>query len=82
MAADFYTSQWDRLTKRYDHRAKLLRAVLAARYGDELTNTVIGETREEFDALIPQLPFIGKKNVFLDNLIESGMCLGLCQTLR
>ncbi len=58
------------LLRSFDETARLARARLVSRYGAELTDTVAQEVRQEFERLIPDIPFIpGVKaralNVFL-----------------
>lgn len=79
---NYYTSRRGKLLKDFDKIAKSVRDILISHYGEELTDTTIRETRQEYDALIPQLPYIGKRNIFLDNLIFSAMFLALYRVLK
>lgn len=40
-----------------------------SRYGEGRTNAMITETRQEYEALIPQLPYIGGKQPFTQFII-------------
>jgi hypothetical protein len=46
------------LLRDFDETARLARARLASRYGDEFTEAVAREVRQEYERLIPEIPFI------------------------
>ena len=59
MVSNYYTARKSKLLKDFGNVAKVMKKVLVSHYGDEFTEVVAGETRQEFEALIPQLPYIG-----------------------
>jgi len=52
------------LLESYDKGVKPLGKILATRFDDKHTNTILIEAREEFEAIIPQLPYIGGSKCF------------------
>jgi hypothetical protein len=83
MVDDYYTSRKAKLLKDFDKAAKRLRKILVSYYGDDLTDTIARETRQEYEALIPELPYIGgKKNLLTRNLIGSAQALALYRVLK
>jgi hypothetical protein len=57
MIENYYVSQRDRLMRDFDRLSKIMEMILASHYGSELGRLILNETRREFDALIPQLPY-------------------------
>ena len=84
MVDNYYTSRKSKLLKGFDkYRRKYSRKVLVSYCGDDLTNTIIKETRQEYEALIPHLPYIGgKKNTLTTNLIQCAWGLALYRVLK
>ena len=59
---NYYTSQKSKLLKDFDKMMiKYGRKILVSYYGDDLADTLITEGRQEYEALIPQLPYIGAR---------------------
>ena len=80
---DYYTSRKSKLLRDFDKTAKRLRKILVSYYGDDLADTIARETRQEYEALIPELPYIGgKKNLLTRNLIGSAQALALYRVLK
>ena len=80
---NYYMAQKPRLLRGFDRALKSGRAVLIKRYGDDPTAGILQDARLEFNALIPELPYIGgKKNMMTLFLIESAFCLALYKVLR
>jgi hypothetical protein len=79
-----YTNQRTRLLRDFDKSIlKLGRRVLEAHYSGELVDTVLKESRREYEALIPMIPDIGgKKNPSETNLIKSAQSLALYRALK
>ena len=79
-----YTNQRTRLLRDFDKiTRKLGRRVLESHYSGELVDTVLKESRREYEALIPMIPNIGgKKNISQTNLIMSAQCLALYRALK
>ncbi len=79
-----YADQKTRLLKDFDKAVKKhYRRVLASHYGSDLADTVLKETRHEYDTLISEIPDIGgKKNTREMHLVRSAWVLALYRTLR
>jgi hypothetical protein len=73
---NFYLKRKRRLLLEFDLMARSARPVLKTYFGETL-NTVIVETRREFERLIPQLPYIGGKQPFTEFIIFTGMLLAV-----
>ena len=84
MVENYYTSRKSKLLKDFDkYRRKHVRKALVSHYGDDLTDTIARETRQEYEALIPQLSYIGgKKNPLTTNLIQCAWGLALYKVLK
>ena len=79
---DYYTSQKERLLRDFG-RAKRFSKVLALHVDDQPTSAIIQETRQEFERLIPEIPYIGgKANNLTQDLIDCTMFLALYQVLK
>jgi hypothetical protein len=69
------------LLKRYDGFALQIGSAIGERFaGDEL-KSIIEETRDEFVKLVPDIQFIGHKNMLKFNLIDTAMLLALYRIL-
>jgi len=82
-SSDYYTAQAHRLLKDFDKVAKHYRNVLKSHLGDEASDQIICESRQEFQRLIPEIPYIGgKKNRLTRVLIGCTMALALYRVLK
>ena len=54
----YYVSRKSKLLKDFDRTAALLRDHLIQRYGEELADTLHREARQEYENLIPEVPFV------------------------
>jgi hypothetical protein len=80
---DYYTAQISKLLKAFDRRAKRYRKVLASHAENGAPEGVIREAREEWQRLIPEIPYIGgKRTGFTSALIECTMHLALYRALK
>ncbi len=83
MADDYYTSQKSKLMKGFDKAAIIMKKVVASRYGDDFAAVTLMQAREQFETLIPDLPYIGgKKNPMTRIMIGTGWCLALHRALE
>jgi hypothetical protein len=82
MREDSYISRKQQLLKTFDRSIARSKRVLITRYGNEQTNLLIRESRHEYEALIPQIPFIGNKSPFLIFLIPTSRYLAVYRVLR
>ena len=80
---DYYTSQKERLLQDFDGKAKRFSNVLALHVDDQPTSAIIQESRQEFERLIREIPYIGgKANNLTQDLIDCTMLLALYQVLK
>jgi hypothetical protein len=79
---DFYTSQKSKLLKDFDKTIKRVGPVFIDHYGEKLTDNLVKEVRQEYELLIPQLPYIGGKQPFTQFLIASAWYLALYRVLK
>jgi len=83
MNTDYYVSNTPKLLKDFDKTAKHMRKAMASHYEAGFADTLIKDVRQEYEALIPELPYIGGKGSFLTkNVIASGWCLALYRALK
>lgn len=80
---NYYTSQKSQLLRNFDKVVKRLKKVYVFPYDDDVTDILVRETRQEYEALIPQLPYIGgKKNPLTRALIISAWALAQYRVLK
>jgi hypothetical protein len=82
MKDDNYISRKPQLLKAFDRSIARSKQVLISRYGNEHANSLISETRLEYEIIIPQIPYIGNKSPFLIFLIPTSRCLAIYRVLR
>ncbi len=83
MAENYYLSRKKNLLRSFDQASRWMMTPLANRYGKEFARAVAEQARKEYEALIPQTPFIGgAKNRWTSNLIESVQILALHRALQ
>jgi len=54
----YYRARKGKLLKDFDRTSALMNASLVARYGEEFTSTLQKEARQEYERLIPEIPYI------------------------
>lgn len=77
-----YSSLKLRLLKRFDKTITRVKPVLISRYGEEQAKTFIRESRQEYETLIPQIPYIGDKSPFLIFLLPAVRSLAVYRALQ
>ncbi|MHC4751820.1 MAG: hypothetical protein ACYTFW_18340, partial [Planctomycetota bacterium] len=55
---NYYTSKKSRLLKDFDKTADLMQDYLIKRYGGEFADSLCKQTRQEYEELIPEIPYI------------------------
>lgn len=58
MVKNYYISRKPKLLKSFDKTAGLLRDSIVSRYGEDFSDALYREVRQEYEALIPQIPHI------------------------
>jgi hypothetical protein len=75
--ADYYPHRKRRYLWMYDRIVPLVHPVLEKSFAGENIAPLVAETRQEFERLIPQLPYIGGKHPFTEFLVFTAMLLAL-----
>jgi len=78
----YYISRKPRLLREFDRYVKYTRPVLIRYFGEDNVIALIGETRREYENLIPQLPYIGGTQPFTQFIISTGMLLAVYWTAK
>jgi hypothetical protein len=83
MDGEYYTTRKAEFLQAFDEESQSWRLVIANHYGDDFANSLLREARQEFEALLAQIPYIGgDENHLTGALIESAQCLALYQAMR
>jgi hypothetical protein len=83
MAADYYLSRKNKLLKAFRQYSKCVEPILSKRYGQELSAGILREARNEYETLVPQIPYIGgSHNHMTQDLTESVQMLAFLRVLR
>jgi hypothetical protein len=77
-----YVSRKSRLLKDFDKYISRVKQMLISRFGEEQGNALIRESHYEYEALIPQIPYIGNKNPFLIFLLPASRNLAIYRVLQ
>jgi len=77
-----YVPQKSRLLKDFDKMVARVKRVLISRYGEEPAKALIGESRQEYEALMPQIPYIGEKSPMLIFLLPTSRWLAVYRALQ
>lgn len=82
-AVDYYVSRKRWLMWGFDWAARRIRHVGVRRYGAETSDAITAEARADYEALIPQLPYIGgRRNPHTRLIIAAAMFLALYKVLK
>jgi len=81
-AEDYYKSQKSKLLKDFDNIVKRTNKVFASYYGKDQANIIAAEIRQEYEALIPQIPYIGGKQPLTQFLIATVQFLAMYRVLK
>ena len=82
MPYENYVSRKSRLLKDFDKSVARVKRMLISRFGEEQANALIRESRQEYEALIPQIPYIGDKNPLLIFLLPTSRYLAIYRVLQ
>lgn len=78
----YYINQKSELLARFDKDGERWRPILCTRYGSGFAEAVLKESREDFEALIPQIPYIGGDESWTGSLVESVRCLAFYTAMK
>jgi len=82
MSEGNYISRKQQLLKDFDKSMARIKSVLTSRYGNEQANSLISESRFEYETIIPQIPFLGYRSLFLAFLLPETRALAIYKVLR
>ena len=74
--SNYYIAHKKRFVMEFDLVAKSARSVIGEYFGED-ARALTAETRQEFEHLIPQLPYIGGKQPFTEFIVFTGMLLAV-----
>ena len=80
---EYYTARRVELLHEFDEEAEYWRGAFAPQYGPDFAERVLQESREQYQSLLPQIPYIGgDDNHLTSSLIESVQCLALYRAMK
>ncbi len=82
MNHDSYVYRKERLLKDFDRSLNRVNQMLVTRLGVEPARRLLCESREEYEALIPRIPFIGRNNPMLVFLLPTTRYLAVYRGLQ
>lgn len=83
LATGYYTRRKPWLLGGFDWAAAKIRPIAIRHYGERLADVLAVEARQEFEALIPQLPYIGgSRNPHTPLIVGAAMFLALYRPLK
>lgn len=77
-----YQPRKARLLRNLDRWVARVRPLLLSRYGEERTAALIRDSRQEYEALVPQIPYIGDRNPLLIFLLPTSRHLAVYRALQ
>jgi hypothetical protein len=77
----YYVSRKRKLLKEFDKTLDRIRGLFVSRYGED-SEEMLHEARQQYEALIPQLPYIGGKQPFTQFLISTAWFLSMYRVLK
>lgn len=80
MPVKTYVSRQSGLMKDFDRAIARVKHLLVARYGEENANALMRESRQKYEELIPEIPYIGDKNPLLIFLLPTSRYLAIYRT--
>lgn len=80
---DYYVSRSARLLRQFDRHFKRVYVHLVERYGDEFAEDVRADTRRRFEAILPELPYIGgRSNYYTPVMVINGWMVSLLRAMQ
>jgi hypothetical protein len=80
MDNDYCVARRRKLLKEFDRTLDRMRGLFVSRYGED-AEAMLHEAHQEYEALIPQLPYIGGRQPFTQFLISTAWFLSVYQVL-
>lgn len=80
---EYYTARKPELLKAFDEESQHWRPTIVVQYGEDFAHTLIERSREEFEALLPHIPYIGgDENHLTDSLVGSARYLAFYKAMK
>lgn len=68
---DYYIKQKPKLMEQFDKFLRITKDILIKKYSDSKAEELINQMRDEYERIIPEIPYIGgKKNLYTSMLVE------------
>ncbi len=77
-----YVSRKPSLLRAYDKSIKRVRPTLVARFGQEQADSIIRESGQEYERLVPEIPYIGERSPMLYFLLPTSRHLAVYRILQ
>lgn len=82
-SAEYYLSHKSEIMMQFDTHAQAWKPFLVQKYGNEFTDAVLRETRQQYEAMISTIPYIGgDENPMTRYLIRSTTSLMLYKVMK
>jgi hypothetical protein len=82
MTQESYVSRASRLLKDFDTSVSRVEHLLVARYGEEEAHALVRESRQRYRDVIPQIPYIGRRDPMLIFLLPTTRYLAIYKTFQ
>ena len=80
---EYYTSRKSEILRLFDNHAQAWKPFIASRYGGDFANAILKEARDQHEALIPDIPYIGgHENPMMRHLVQSTTSLALYKAIK
>ena len=77
-----YNERGKRLLKSFDRSMKRVKGSLVSQYGERQADLLVQESQDEYEKLIPQIPFIGRRNVQLAFMLPTTQYLAVYRAMK
>lgn len=82
MDTDYYIHRRKRLTRDFDNSLNRVKPLLLSWLGEDDSRRLIQESRQEFEVLIPRIPYIGRNNPLLVFFLPTPRYLAVYRALQ
>ncbi len=82
MPSNYYVSRRRKLLREFDKTLVRVQPLFLTRYGLEGADSLSAEARQQYEGLIPQLPYLGAEQPFTQFLISTAWFLAMYRVLR
>jgi len=79
---NYYLKNKKRIMRNFDAMLIVAKQVLSENFGEQKYNEMVASTRNEFEALLPQIPYIGGNNRLTEPLINASALLTILRTIE